>query len=379
VTRILLAINDLPFLISHRLPILIALRNAGCHVAVAAPERLDECRQLREQGIDFFDWPLTRSSFRPVTEMHSVLRLVCIYRRWRPDLVHHVTPKPVLYGSIVARLLGVRCVINAISGLGTVFTNKRHGFKRRMFARGAMIGHYVAHSGQRTRVIFQNPDDQKLLVEQCGVAPSKVLLIPGSGVDPEYWKPAQSLVPCPRITIACRMLYDKGVGDLVEACRILRSQGVVFELELAGIPDPGNPQSIPIEVLQKWQTSGDATWLGHVHDMRAQWQRTRIACMPSYYGEGIPKTLIEAASCGLPIVTCDTPGCRVIVRDGHNGYLVAPRDPAALAKSLRLLLENVPLCERMGEVGRQRVIREFSLELVVRKHLDIYRELIGIR
>jgi len=173
------------------------------------------------------------------------------------------------------------------------------------------------------------------------------------------------------------MLTDKGVGDAVEAVNILRHSGTPATLRLAGDVDVGNPRAISITTLRNWHEKGHATWLGKVADMPSHWRQTRIACLPSYYGEGIPKALIEAASCGLPIVTCDVPGCREIVRHGDNGLLVPPRDPVALAAALKFLLDDYGLCSRMGQRGRERVIAEFSLDYVVRQHMKIYCELLG--
>lgn len=372
--RILLAINDLPFLFSHRLPLLTALCGAGAKVAVAAPAMPDLCGHLAKMGVEFLEWPLSRSGLHPVQELRSVLRLASIYRRWRPDLVHHVTPKPVLYGSIAARMTGVDRVVNAISGLGCVFSVA--GGSPSLMHRATLLGYRLAHAGTATRVIFQNPDDRSVLVGRGIVPRARTRLIPGSGVDPQHWQAPASLANGPVVTVACRMLYDKGVGDAVTAVGILRRERGV-ELRLAGGLDPDSPRGIPATTLQAWGTAGSAQWLGRVDDMPALWRQTRIACLPSYYGEGIPKSLIEAASCGLPIVTCDVPGCREIVRHGDNGLLVPPRDPQALAAALKTLLDDYDLCVRMGRRGRERVIAEFSLDRVVRQHMEIYQELLG--
>jgi len=374
--RVLLAINDLPFLFSHRLPLLTAARDAGLQVAVAAPAVPALCEQLAGMRIGFLDWPLTRSGLHPMTEFGSLLRLAGIYRRWRPDLVHHVTPKPILYGALAARIAGVRRVVNAVSGLGYVFSSADGASA--LMRQSALVGHRLAHAGDATRVIFQNPDDRAALVERGIVPPGHARLIPGSGVDPAAWAPASRPVLQPIVTVACRMLADKGVADAVAAARLLR-RGQAIDLRLAGGLDPDSPRGIPASTLQSWQADGSAAWLGRIDDMPGLWRSSRIACLPSYYGEGIPKSLIEAASCGLPIVTCDVPGCREIVRHGDNGLLVPPRDPQALAAALKTLLDDHDLCVRMGRRGRERVIAEFSLDRVVQAHLAIYRELLGDR
>jgi glycosyltransferase involved in cell wall biosynthesis len=374
-TRVLLAINDLPFLLSHRLPILTALRASKLTVAVAAPTQAKANAILGNMGIDTFDWPLTRSGLHPLREADCVLRLASIYRRWRPAVVHHVTPKPVLYGSLAARLTGIPRVINAISGLGYMFSNVEQ--RNRLLHRAALVSHQIAHASDGTRVIFQNPDDRAVLVNRGLVPIERTYLIPGSGVDPTAWQPVETLCSAPVVTVACRMLFDKGVADAVAAAKMLRAKSQDIDLHLAGGFDPGSPRAIPESTLQQWHADGSARWLGQVDSMAIQWRQSRIACLPSYYGEGIPKALIEAASCGLPIVTCDVPGCREIVRHGDNGLLVPPRNPQALAEALKTLLNDYDLCVRMGRRGRERVIAEFSLDRVVRQHLDIYRELLG--
>jgi glycosyltransferase involved in cell wall biosynthesis len=372
-TRLAVAINDLPFLISHRLPVLQAAREVGFTVAVAAPDHPPSVERLRAAGIAFWNWPLSRSGLSPWGELRSMWSLATFYRKWRPDLVHHVTPKPVLYGSIAARLAGVSRVVNAISGLGYVFSAT--GDQSNWLRHAMLLGHRLAHAGEQTRVIFQNPDDQAVLVDRRLVSRRRTLLIKGSGVDPLYWSPAVQLEPAPVVTVACRMLRDKGVADAVDACELVRHAGGAVALQLAGGLDPGNPRAISEATLHGWTTAGAANWLGPVQDMVALWRRTRIACLPTYYGEGIPKALIEAASCGLPIVTCDVPGCREIVKHEDNGLLVPPRQPQALAGALRRLLNDPALCERMGRRGRERVERDFSLATVVRQHLDLYRSL----
>jgi len=374
VTLVCLTINDLPFLISHRWPVVAALRAEGFVVTVVSPPGSAGDRAvLAQAGVAWVPWAIDRRSTHPIIESARLGELVGIYRRLRPDLVHHITPKPVLYGSLAARLAGIPRVINAISGMGTAFIGKVT-----LTTRVSGLLHRLAHDRAGTRTIVQNADDRDYLITK-GIAPAEqVRLIRGSGVDPDDYGPA-AILPCaPTIVLPARMLGDKGIVEAVKAAGILSRSGTTISLLLAGDPDPGNPRTLSVETLRGWDDGSGVRWLGRVSDMRPLLQSARIACLPSYR-EGLPKSLIEAASCGLPIVTCDVPGCREIVRHGDNGLLVPPRDPQALAAALKTLLDDYDLCVRMGRRGRERVIAEFSLDRVVRAHMDIYRELLGDR
>jgi glycosyltransferase involved in cell wall biosynthesis len=236
--------------------------------------------------------------------------------------------------------------------------------------------HRACHRAPNTRTIFQNPDDRDLFVSR-GLAPlAQARMIRGSGVDPSLYRPAERPVEQPVIVVPARMLYDKGVAEVVEASRRLRSRGVAHELWLAGGADAHNPAAISEAKLRAWEAEPGVRWLGHCDDMVGLFRRARIACLPSHR-EGVPKALIEAASCALPIVSTDAPGCREIVHHEVNGLLVPPRDPAALADALQRLLADADLCRALGRRGREHVIAEFTVERVIAQTFDVYRELLG--
>ena len=381
--HVVFVVNDLSGLLHFRQAIVESLVCRGIRCSVVGPildgvfaPLVDVLVVYERLGVDVIEWPVTRRGTNPVIELLTIFRLFKIYYAIRPSLVHHVTPKPVLYGGIAAKIAGVSAIVNAVSGLG--HAHGQGGIRRKILRLILSPFLRLAHSGSRTRVIFQNNEDRKTLISCGAVSPTQARLIRGSGVDPQKWQPAASLPRAPIVTVASRMLKDKGIYDVIDAGRILRSQGVAIEIRLAGALDPGNPQAIQEEQIRAWEKEGIVKWLGPVSDMVSCWQATRIACLPTYYAEGMPKALIEAASCGLPIITTDTPGCNDICIDGLNGILVPSREPAVLANALKQLLENYEKSAELGKNGRERILNEFDLRYVVDRHLEIYREFINI-
>jgi glycosyltransferase involved in cell wall biosynthesis len=216
---------------------------------------------------------------------------------------------------------------------------------------------------------LQNPDDQETLV-RSGIVPwNFTRLIRGSGVDPWKYAPLPEPVGTVAVIMASRMLWEKGVADFVQAATLLRSKGIHARFILAGESDAENPSAVPEEQLQRWRAQGD--------DMPEVFASSHIVCLPSFYGEGIPKVLLEAASCGRPIVATDIPGCREVVRNGENGILVPAQNPTALASALSTLIHDTQLRQRMGAKGREIALREFSEEIVIRQTLSLYSDLQG--
>ena len=367
-------LNDAPFFLSHRRVLGETLINRGFKVSLVAPSHAEAETVVRGLGMGFQAWNVTRRGVNPLREAWTIASLTKIYRQIRPDLVHHVTQKPVLYGSVASRLAGVPHVVNAVSGLGYAFTEGSGGGG--LLGRVMLAMHRLCHGSSGTRTIFQNPNDLSTFVAQKVVPAGQARLIRGSGVDTAVYHPAPSLPNAPIVVLPARMLKDKGVNEAIEAVRLLRLDGVAIELLLAGGIDAGNPSTISSSQLLGWQDKGECTWLDHVADMPACFRQARICCLPSYR-EGLPKSLIEAASCGLPIVTCDVPGCREIVRHEMNGLLVPPRDPRALASALLRLIKDQALCFRLGQCGRSMVLAEFTIDHIVNQHIEIYKELLG--
>ncbi|CAL1239095.1 glycosyltransferase family 4 protein [Candidatus Methylocalor cossyra] len=370
--KILFFVTEDWYFCSHRLPLAVAAKQAGYEVAVATRVRAHG-QAILAAGLRLIPLELSRGGRNPLTEWLTVWRLFRVYRRERPDLVHHVALKPVLYGSLAARLAGVPRVVNALTGLGHIFAESNRAGLLRWAVKGAirkLLG------GRRSRVIVQNPDDLRRLSAAAALDPKAVALIRGAGVDLAQFRPHREPEGPPVVVLAARMLWDKGVGEFVAAATQLTQQGIVARFVLVGDADHENHSAIPTRQLETWKAQGPVDWWGRREDMPAVFAACHIVCLPSYYGEGVPKVLLEAAAAGRPIVTTDMPGCREVVRDGDNGFLVPPKNVSALAAALARLLENPPLRARMGRRGREIAEAEFGVERVIEATLAVYRGLL---
>jgi glycosyltransferase involved in cell wall biosynthesis len=328
--------------------------------------------RIRREGFRLVPIGLRRRSLAPWREAAAIAELLRLYRRERPDLVHHVAMKPVLYGSLAAALAGVPAVVNALAGMGYVFTSS--GVKARLLRPLIRTAFRWLLDRPNSRLILQNPDDIAAITKGA-VSAERVALIRGSGVDTQIFRPREEPEGTPVAVMVSRMLWDKGVGELVEAARLLRRREVPLRVVLVGPPDPDNPASIPERQLRDWDASGDVAWWGERSDIAEIWARSHIAVLPSHR-EGLPKSLLEAAACGRPMVAADVSGCREIVRDGVTGLLVPPGDAGALADALERLARDPGLRRRLGAAARDLVERELSEEGVVAQTLALYRSLV---
>ncbi len=356
---------------SHRLPHAVAAQKAGFNVYVIT-RVTSHGAKIESTGLNLIPLDLSRRGKNPFAEAAILKQLVSIYKRVRPQIVHHVAMKPVIYGSIAARIAGVPATVNALAGLGYLFSSE--SIMARL-ARPVIKGLFrYLLNGERTTLILQNPDDIEVICGSGTVDRDRVRLIPGSGVDTREfpWQPESDGVPV--VLLASRLLWDKGVGEFVDAAGILKREGVAARFILAGKGDNQNPMSIHAGQLKTWHEQGHVEWWGQRSDMPAVFAASHIVCLPSYR-EGLPKVLIEAASCGRPVVTTDAPGCREIVIDGENGILVPIKDVDALVRAIRKLLESPELRLRMGLAGRQLVKRKFSLTTVVNETLAVYESM----
>ncbi len=369
--KLLFTVNDAGFFLSHRLPVALAARDAGYEVHIATAPGAAVAR-IRDLGFTHHPVPLSRRGLNPVAEAGTLWSLYRLYRRLRPALIHHVTAKPVLYGGIAARLAGAPAVVSAVSGLGYVFIHR--GWKAGLLRLAIKIGYRWALRRRGARVIFQNPDDRETFLTQAMAAAKDSVLIKGSGADVTRFIPSPEPEGLPVVVLPARMLWDKGVGEFVEAARHLNKDNPCARFVLAGDTDGGNPTAVPAADLRRWQNEGAVEWWGFRSDMAAVLQQAHIVCLPSYR-EGLPKSLIEAAACARPIVSCDVPGCREIARAGENALLVPPRDSTALAKALGRLIGDATLRQDFGARGREIVEAEFSLDRVIDETLDLYAAL----
>jgi glycosyltransferase involved in cell wall biosynthesis len=371
--KILFVDNDVNSFYSYRIEMARAARDAGFEVHVASPPG-KAVEILLNEGFTFNPIAMTRSGLAPWKEVGTIVALFRLYRKLRPDLVHHLRLKPVLYGGLAAYGARVPAVVGLLTGLGYTFTAETG--KALAIRKAVTWSCKLAFRRDNQRVIFQNPDDQSIFVNNQILPLHKTVLIKGSGVDVKTYLPTPEPDGTPVVLLAARMLRDKGVVEFVEAARSLRKAGVQARFVLVGETDPGNPTAISANQLRQWAQDGDVEWRGQCTDMHDVLAQSHIVCLPSLR-EGVPKVLIEAAACGRAIVTTDAPGCREIVRHGVNGLLVPVRDSRSLAEALRLLIENPSLRASMGAKGREIVVEEFSVERVVNETLGVYRELLA--
>jgi glycosyltransferase involved in cell wall biosynthesis len=373
--RLLLFVdNDLGTFLWHRLALARAARDIGFQVHVATPAS-PEMISLARDGFVFHPVPITRCGINPFREVLTVVALHRLYRRLKPDLVHHLRLKPVLYGTLAARLAGRPAVANSLTGLGYVFAAR--GRMAAAIRRIAQLGLRVALRHQNSTVIFENPDDRRTFVDSELVSERRTTVVAGSGVDVDFFQETPFASGTPLVILASRMLWDKGVGEFVEAARLIAARGVRARFALVGDTDAGNPSAVSREQLQKWHDEGVVEWWGWRRDIQTVLGQSHVVCLPSSYGEGIPRILIEAASCGRPLVATDAPGCREIVRDGLNGFLVPVKDAEFLANALHKLLIDRDLRSRMGANGRELVLSGYSLKQVLVSNLAVYEELLS--
>jgi len=367
--KLLFLVVEDAFFYSHFLARARAARDAGLEVVVVTNLRAHADR-IRSEGFRVLPLGMTRGSLHCLQEIASLLRIRAIYKRERPDIVHQIAMKPVLYGGFLCHTLPAMQVVNALVGMGWVFTSS--DLKARLLRPAVKAWLKISLQVRDGVAVFENPDDLRSMVAAGAVCAERAVLIRGAGVDVREFVPApRAAGGAPVVTLVARMLYDKGIGEFVQAARLLRGQGVQARLRLVGGLDRVNPSCVARAVLEQWTREGVVEWLGHREDMAGVWHESDIACLPSYR-EGLPKSLLEAMACGLPVVTTDVPGCRETVRDGDNGLLVPARDAAALAAALRRLIEEPALRARMGLRGRERAVREFSDEVVVAQTLQVY-------
>jgi glycosyltransferase involved in cell wall biosynthesis len=374
--KLLFLITEGEYFCSHRLPLALEALKQGYEVAIACRASNETRVKLQEYGLRVFTVPFMRASLNPWRELRVLVAIFRIYRQWRPDIVHHVAFKPAIYGTLCARILRVPRIINAIAGLGIVFVSQN--LKARILRPLILMSFRQLMRHSSCYLIVQTSEDAAVLGQ--GLALTQVKLIPGAGVDPVVFSAACGIIKKDRfqVIMVSRLLWSKGVGELVAAAQAIKKEGLAIDITLVGEPDLANPDHVPITQLKAWHNQGLITWLGRRSDIATLYQQADLAVLPSYYGEGIPKTLLEAAACGKPIVTTDHPGCRDVVMHGENGLLVAPRDVHALVAALRLLHDNKDLCMRMGEAGRQRVLALFAEAKITQATMALY-DLSGAR
>jgi len=374
--KVVLFANTDWYLYNFRLSLALALRDAGYDLLLISPPG-PYGDKLREQGFRWEPLPMDRRSLNPFRELILLWHLWRLFRHERPSLVHGFTIKSAIYGSLAARLARVPARVNAVAGMGYVFTS--HTMRARLLRPLIQTLMRIALAGPDARLILQNDDDVALFEAAAIVNSSRIRLIHGSGVDCIRFamrapgnKPRQPL----RVLLAARVLWDKGLAEFAEASRLLQKEGRTINFLLAGNPDPGNPAAVPKATVLQWQIDGLLNWLGHVDDMPALLAEVDMMVLPSYR-EGLPKSLIEAAACGLPLIAADVPGCRKVITDGVDGLLVPVRDSNALAAAICRLDDDYELGQRLGLAAREKTLGHFDEQIVIQQTIAVYDELLS--
>ena len=371
-TLLFLAAEDF-FFVSHRMTLARAARDAG-YCVVVATRVVAHGAAIEAEGFRVIPVRMRRGLRNPLADLAAVIELFAIYRRERPDLVHHLSLKAVLLGSIAARLARLPAVVNALTGLGILFTGEGGAAGRLRGPVMAALRHLLKAPGRWT--LLQNADDLATLRAVGIGAPERTELIRGSGVDVARFAPTDERPGVPVAAMVARLVGLKGVTDLVEAARLLKARGIALRIALVGSPDPDNPTAISQSQIESWVADGLVEWWGQRSDIPAVWAEAHIAVQPSRGGEGVPKSLLEAGACGRPLVTTDVPGCRDLVTDGVDGLVVPPRDPAALADALAKLAGDPDLRRRLGAAARRTIESQHADTAVAAATLALYRRVL---
>ena len=373
--KLLILVNNLSFFISHRLMIAKAAINKEFDVVIGYGELGDaNINLLKQIGLKIAHIPMYRSGINIFKEFRTLIYIWKFFRKEKPDIVHLITIKPYLYGGVISRLAGVPAVVSAVSGLGTIFISKNFMFRLlRLFLYPV---YKLAFNHLNQKIIIQNSDDFKALVEWGVLNPLKTKILRGSGVKIENFINLEEPKGLPVICFASRFLRDKGIYEFILAAKLLKEKGVNARFCLAGELDPNNPTSLNIDELNNIKKDKVVEILGYQKNIQDLYAKSHIICLPSYR-EGLPKSLIEAAAASRAVVTTDVPGCREVIIPKKTGLLVPVKDSQKLAEALQWLIEHPLERIEMGKAGRKLAENEFLIEKIVQNHLDIYNELLN--
>ena len=372
--KILFLVNDLSFFISHRLQIAESVIALGYSVVVGYGE-LGRCKIsfLKNRNIKAIHIPIDRAGMNPFREIGSIFRIFRLFLKIKPDIVHLVTIKPYLYGGIIARIVGVKCVVSSVSGLGTLFIDKKLKIK---LLRALLFPIYkYAFNHPNQMVIFQNKDDLNEFINRKILKSTKTIIINGSGVDLQNFSNFEEPYGTPIVCFAARLIKDKGVFEYISAARLINKRGIEARFLLAGDLDTKNPTGLNLRELQEIKNEAFIEFLGYQNEIPVLYAKSNIVCLPSYR-EGLPKSLIEAAAASRAIVTTDVPGCRDAIIPNKTGILVPVKDVNKLADAIIWLIQNPSKRVKMGKAGRKLAEEKFQIKKVIENHLSIYSDLL---
>lgn len=370
--KLFIIVNVDWFFLSHRLPVALAAQKAGWDVTIVTADT-GRLKDIEAKGLKTINLPMSRSGMNIKEELGTMWFLYNLYKREKPDVVHHVGMKTILWGTLAAKFAKVNGVVNAVSGLGGFFAEDNKSMLAKVMPKVLKF----SHNRKNLLVIFQNNEDRAMYVKKGIIEDGQARFIKGSGVNLKEFcytpEPTEGKV---KIILTARMIVEKGVFLLTEAAEKLRKEyedKAEFWL-VGGIDD--HPGAITKEQLDAVCDGKYIKWLGYRTDVKELLQQSHIVAFPSYYMEGLPKSLIEAAAIGRPIITTKSIGCKDTVDDGVNGFLIAPKEVEPLVEKLRLLIDDAALRQKMGKASREKAEKDFSLDVVIERHLNIYNELI---
>ena len=369
--NILFIVTEDWYFVSHRLHIAIKAIEKGYKVTILT--KVSTHRSLIESfGIKVIHWSINRSGFNFFLEIKTIYATLAVIREVNPDVIHAVALKPIVYSSIVRSLTRTKLSVFAFGGLGFIFSSS--SYLARLFRNILIIIFKLLFKNSKIRLILQNQDDIDFFINNKIIKHEKIILIRGAGVDMKEFKPNKLVNELPVVILPARMLWDKGISEFVDCAKKFHENGIAARFCLVGSPDYHNPESISVNQLEEWVESGCVEWWGQQSNMPKVYSKATIVCLPSYR-EGFPKSLLEAASSGLPIVAFDVPGCREIVSDGVNGLLIPFKNVDVMYLALLKLVENKALSKRMGKKGREIVEMNFSQDIIASQTIEAWNSL----
>jgi glycosyltransferase involved in cell wall biosynthesis len=343
----------------------------GYEIHVGVPDE-GFVNKIKELGFIWHNVDLNRGGINPVSDLIPFLKLVRLLRKEKPYIMQCISIKPGIYGTIAGRLAGLQRIVCLVNGRGYAFEGR--GLKGKILKFIAKTLYKIAYSYPKVKVIFQNPDDREYFIQEKLIERDRTYLIRGSGVNMEKFYPEpEPVTDTPVVLFVGRLIWTKGVGELIEATKNLRNEGLKFTLQIIGYPDERNPDTVPKKYLEELNANGTIQWIGRQTDMPRFYRAANILALPTNYNEGLPLTLLEAASCGRCLISTDAPGCREIVRPGVNGILVPPKTVKELTDAMRTLIQDPEMRARFGQNSTRIVKEEFSSEIVVSKLLELYQ------
>lgn len=379
--KLVFVINEAYFFLTHRLAVARAAERAGFEVHIACPgdhvwappDFTNE--KLASSGFFIHEIPISRRGTNLFQELQTFWALLRLYRKLRPALIHQLTIKPILYGGIAARIVRAPAVVNTVTGLGQVFVER--GWSAIALRALVKILYRLSLKHVNSELITQNRQDGDTLIKLGLADRNRIHLVRGSGVDLEAFSPSPEPMGKPLVILPARLIWEKGIAEFIAAARLIHKSGTQARFILVGDTQPSNPRAVPEAQLKSWVREGIIEWWGRREDMPCVYAQSHIVCLPSRYGEGVPKVLLEASASARPIITTDIPGCREVVSHEVNGLIVSIKDDEAMSAALLRLICDKDLREQLGTAGRQIAEREFGEALIADQTLSVYQHVLS--